>query len=176
MKTTNIVIALLVLSGMVGSAQTASPSAGTTQPAVALPPPTPYVITKADAHSRVWERTVYERSPSGQVVPRKHHYTELATGLNYQNASGQWVESKEEIDAYATGAIANQGSAHTRLQFDKKDPNRVYSGTEFDANGQAVKRTDFSARKNQPLPHDHSYNPETKGFEEKKPAPTVDNN
>jgi hypothetical protein len=61
-----------------------------------------------------------------------------------------------------------QGAAHTRLQMDKKDPNRVYSGTEFNQNGQAVKRTDMAGRKGDPLPHEHTYNPTTKAFNKEK--------
>jgi hypothetical protein len=71
--------------------------------------PTLYAVTGRDANSRVWERTVYEIDPSGEVVTNKHNYTELASGMHYKNAKGEWVESKEEIDAYAKGAIANQG-------------------------------------------------------------------
>jgi hypothetical protein len=68
-----------------------------------------FSITKRDANSRVWERTTYERSPSGQLVPKKHSYTELATGMHYKDANGQWVESKEEIEVFPGGAIARQG-------------------------------------------------------------------
>jgi hypothetical protein len=58
--------------------------------------------------------------------------------------------------------------AHSRLQFDKKDPSRVYSATEFDANGNPVKRIDFSGRKGDPIPHQHMYDPATKGFDPQK--------
>lgn len=37
-----------------------------------------------------------------------HKYTELASGMHYQK-NGQWVESKELIVPYTTGAIAQQG-------------------------------------------------------------------
>ncbi|MEP6539528.1 MAG: RHS repeat-associated core domain-containing protein, partial [Bryobacteraceae bacterium] len=58
---------------------------------------------------------------------------------------------------------------HSRLQPDAKNPGRTYSATEFDANGKAVKRTDFAGRKGDQLPHQHEYDPATKGFKEKKP-------
>jgi hypothetical protein len=58
---------------------------------------------------------------------------------------------------------------HSRLQPDAKNPGRTYSATEFDANGQAVKRVDFAGRKGDQLPHQHEYDPATKGFKEKKP-------
>src|ERR1700722_12626498 len=67
-----------------------------------LPSPTPYAITTQDGNSRVWERTTYELDPSGQPVPKKHSYTELATGLNHL-VNGQWVESSEQIDTLPNG-------------------------------------------------------------------------
>src|ERR1700733_7931796 len=64
-----------------------------------------YSIVAKDADSRVWERTVYEQGTNGQVIPKKHRYVELATGLNHQ-VNGQWVESKEEIDVLPDGTAA----------------------------------------------------------------------
>ena len=61
-----------------------------------VPPPTPYSIVERDANSRIWERTTYELSPSGQIIPYVHHYTEVATGLCYQQ-NGQWVDSQEQM-------------------------------------------------------------------------------
>ena len=58
--------------------------------------------------------------------------------------------------------------AHSRLQLDKKDPSRVYSATEFDANGQPVKRIDFAGRKGDPIPHEHIYDPANKQFDPQK--------
>jgi hypothetical protein len=65
-------------------------------------------------------------------------------------------------DPEATGA-------HSRLQPDARDPSRTYSATEFDENGQAVKRVDFAGRKGDTLPHQHPYDPNTKGFGSKEP-------
>jgi hypothetical protein len=65
-------------------------------------------------------------------------------------------------DPEATGA-------HSRLQPDARDPSRTYSATEFDENGQAVKRVDFAGRKGDTLPHQHPYDPKTKGFGSKEP-------
>ena len=55
--------------------------------------------------------------------PRKHHYNELATGLNYKNAQGQWVESKEEIDVLPQG-----GAAATQGQHQVYFPGNIYQG------------------------------------------------
>ena len=87
-----------------------------------VPPPTPFAVTMQDGNSRVWERTVYELAPSGQIVPKKHHYNELATGLNYQQ-NGQWMASKEEIDIQPNGtASATQGQHQAYF------PGDIYSG------------------------------------------------
>ena len=60
---------------------------------------------------------------------------------------------------------------HNRFNPDKRDPNRPYSSTEFDANGNAVGRTDFAGRPGETLPHYHPYDPGTKGFGPKGPLP-----
>ena len=59
--------------------------------------------------------------------------------------------------------------AHSRLQVDARNSGRVYSATEFDETGKAVKRIDFAGRKGDTLPHQHSYDPSTKGFGPKEP-------
>lgn len=59
---------------------------------------------------------------------------------------------------------------HSRLQPDAKNPARTYSATEFDANGQPVRRVDFAGRQGDTIPHQHEYDPGRKTFEkEKKP-------
>jgi len=70
-----------------------------------------------------------------------------------------------EPDPAATGP-------HSRLQPDAQDSSRTYSATEFDAEGNPVKRIDFAGRKGDPLPHEHPYNPATKGFGDKQPLNT----
>ena len=74
-----------------------------------------------------------------------------------------------EVDSEEPGEIIGR---HTRLQPDKKDPSRTYSGTEFDDEGNPVKRVDHAGRKGDELPHEHKYNPETKGFGPKEPLNT----
>jgi hypothetical protein len=91
-------------------------------PAINLPAPTPYAIVQNDANSRVWERTVYELGPNGKTIAKKHHYTELATGLNHL-VNGQWVESKERIDILPNGtASATQGQHQAYF------PGDIYNG------------------------------------------------
>src|SRR5438309_526777 len=63
-----------------------------------------YTVTKRGADYAVHQKTILENGTN-----RVHTYTELASGLNYKNAKGQWMESKEEIEPFANGAIARQG-------------------------------------------------------------------
>jgi hypothetical protein len=84
------------------------------QQVATTPAPTPYAIVSRDANSRVWESTTYETSPLGQAIPQVHRYTELATGLCYQQ-NGQWVDSQESINILPDGsaeAIQGQHQAY----------------------------------------------------------------
>jgi hypothetical protein len=87
-----------------------------------VPVPTPYAITRNDANSRVWEQTAYEQSASGQIVPKQHSYTELASGLNHL-VNGQWAESSEQIDILSNGtAVATNGQHQAYF------PGDIYQG------------------------------------------------
>jgi len=101
---TRILTSLLAVNAGVlwGAPKAANPTS------ITLPSPTSYSVIGRDANSRVWERTVYERGPSGQAIPKKHNYIELATGLHYWQ-NGQWQESQELIESFPGGAIARQG-------------------------------------------------------------------
>ncbi len=94
-----------------------NPAAGLTNTSQ-IPPDTAYHVVARDADSRVWERTVWERSADGKWTPKTHRYTELATGLNYRR-NGQWVESKARIDLLPDGrAAATQGQHPTYFPAD----------------------------------------------------------
>ena len=89
-----------------------------------IPQSTPYKLISRNANSQIWERTVYEPGPSGQTIARKHHYTELATGLNFKDpATGQWVASKEEINILPDGTAAAVYGQH-KAYF----PGDIYNG------------------------------------------------
>jgi hypothetical protein len=72
---------------------------------------TAYSIVQQDADSRLWARTNYEKLPSGELVPKVRKYTELGTGLNYQQGN-QWKESKERIEPLPTGGAAALSGRH----------------------------------------------------------------
>lgn len=66
-----------------------------------------YAITESGADYRVWQKTNYETTASGDVIPHAHRVVELATGLNFTNSqTGLWMPSKEEIDILPNGGAA----------------------------------------------------------------------
>jgi len=83
---------------------------------------TPYAVVERGANQRVWQRTTFETTPTGKQVPQVHKYTELATGLCYQQ-NGQWADSKEKIDILPNGtAAATQGQHQAYF------PGDIYQG------------------------------------------------
>ncbi len=85
---------------------------------------TPYAVVERGANYQVWEKTAMEYTVAGDMVPKKHRYTEMATGLNYKNAQGQWVEAEEIIQPQAAGgAAAVQGQHQVYFPYD------LYQGT-----------------------------------------------
>ena len=85
MKTSILVVALLASSLSLGQAQ--------------------YQIVDRGANYRVLQKTSIENGTN-----RIHRVVELGSGLHYKNSYGQWVESKEEIDTYPSGAVARRGA------------------------------------------------------------------
>src|ERR1022692_530258 len=86
------------------------------------PAPTLYAITVQDANSRVWQRTDYQISPSGEVIANTHSYTEICSGLNHL-VNGKWVESSEQIDILPNGtAVATNGQHQAYF------PGDIYQG------------------------------------------------
>jgi len=95
------------------------PTGRTFQPATRN---TPYAIISRDADSRVWECTNYIQDSSGDIVPEVQSFTELATGMCYQQ-NGQWVDSVEEIDISPQGGAQAVQGRH-QVYF----PSDIYSG------------------------------------------------
>jgi uncharacterized repeat protein (TIGR03803 family) len=91
-----------------------------------VPAPTPWTITSRSANSRIWQRTTYELSPSGQVIPHLHQYTELGTGICYQQpgGDGQWLDSQEAINILQDGTASATNGQH-QVFF----PIDIYDGT-----------------------------------------------
>ena len=67
----------------------------------------PVIIERGPNH-RVWESISERILPDGKIIPRRHNFTELATGMHYWK-EGQWTEAREEIEIVNGHAIARQG-------------------------------------------------------------------
>jgi hypothetical protein len=124
MKTSWSVILALVSTVAATCGPGATPAAAdTADPTPAQTNPAPYAAVERGANHRVWQRTTYEKTASGQTIPRIHKYTELATGLHFQK-DGQWVESKAEIEILASGAGATASQGQHKVTF----PPDLYDG------------------------------------------------
>ena len=77
-----------------------------------------YAITQRGPDWRVLSKTTVEHGTN-----HIHSYTELATGLNFQNSFGQWTESKEQITILPTGGAAATQGRH-KVYF----PADIYNG------------------------------------------------
>jgi hypothetical protein len=84
----------------------------------AAPPSTPFtnmvvghVIGEQGANHRTWLKIVRATDAGGNaVLTTNRAFVELATGLNYHDATtGNWLPAREEIDGYPGGAIAQYG-------------------------------------------------------------------
>jgi len=80
-------------------------------------------VTSRQANQRVWQRTSYDVAPGGRIIPHSHQVIELATGLCYQDGSGKFVDSSEQIDILPDGT-----AAATRGQHQAYFPGDIYNG------------------------------------------------
>ena len=116
----------LLLSAQTGASVQQTPfGASVTPPALSPPslrPPTPVPAQETiiqdwhpverRAHETVHEKTTITLHPvTGQPVQRTHRYTELGSGLNARDASGNFVPAHPEFTFTADGAEA-RGTAH----------------------------------------------------------------
>jgi len=112
-----IIFASFFGASLCGAQQVASGQSSVT-------PPTPYSVVASGANSRVWERTLNVQGPNGQSTSEIERFTELATGLNYQDpTTGQWVPSQEEIEVLPNGTAAATQGQH-KVYF----PGNIYQG------------------------------------------------
>ena len=80
--------------------------------------PAGFAVTQRGADWRVLSKTTVVNGTN-----RTSQYTELATGLNYQNSYGQWTESKEQITLLPSGGASATEGQH-RVYF----PANLYNG------------------------------------------------
>jgi hypothetical protein len=77
-----------------------------------------YSVTERGPDWKVHQKTTVENGTN-----RVHSYTELATGLNYQNSYGQWTESKEQITILPGGGAQAVEGRH-KVYF----PGNIHNG------------------------------------------------
>lgn len=120
MKARYFIVLVCLAAAIVTRAQP-STSANTARPTP--PRDTPYAVVSRDANSRIWERTTYEKRRDGQWIPHVHRYNEIATGLHYRDESGNWLDSKEDIELSPNGGAEAVHGQH-RVFF----PSDLYDG------------------------------------------------
>ena len=59
----------------------------------AVPPPSSYAVVDRGANHRVWQNETYETTPDGKIRTHTHQYVELASGMHFKDAKGQWMEA-----------------------------------------------------------------------------------
>src|SRR3954462_8780019 len=84
-----------------------------------------YRIVSRGANHRTWERIENETRPDGSRLPRVHRVMELATGMHFKDADGAWVESREEIEPVAGGAVARQGQHQVSFAANLNTPSAI---------------------------------------------------
>jgi hypothetical protein len=93
----------LLLGALSVAAQTQSVPPGTPDNS------TPFVEVERGPHHKRWVQVNWEDGPGGQRIAHTNAYTELATGMHFLNADGQWSDATEEIESVPDGAVARHG-------------------------------------------------------------------
>ncbi len=57
----------------------------------------------------IYSSTVQSLDPDGKTSTRTNRFTLMENALNYQDDSGQWVQSDDLIESFPDGAIARRG-------------------------------------------------------------------
>jgi hypothetical protein len=101
MKRTQLVLAASIIWGT-----SLSLSLAETRVAAAAKP---FLLERGPNH-RIVRHVTWQTNEVGQISARTNNYTEIATGLHYQE-NGVWKETKEEIEILpnGAGAVARQG-------------------------------------------------------------------
>jgi hypothetical protein len=69
-----------------------------------------YSVVERGPNHRVFQQVVSSTDARGRVLYTTNSYTELSSGMHFQDPrSGQWIESQEVIESFPGGAIARQG-------------------------------------------------------------------
>ncbi|MFO1511522.1 MAG: hypothetical protein U1F83_01180 [Verrucomicrobiota bacterium] len=119
-SSTWVLAAVLVMVGHQSFAQGAKSAAPADRGARA-----DYVVTERGPHHRVVAWAVADTNEFGETIVRTNSYTELATGLHYQDTNGVWVESREAIEILPKGGGAVAQHGQHKVFF----PPDIYDGT-----------------------------------------------
>lgn len=74
-------------------------------------------IADCGANHRIFKWETAHPTPLGTTEYQTHTYTELATGLNYRDAQGNWQETKEEFETVPGWAVARKGPHKVALAY-----------------------------------------------------------
>src|SRR5688572_16723889 len=107
-------------------------------PALQSTAPT-WQVTARDRDSQVWEGVSTVTVPGRGVRARAHRFVELATGLNYRDADGNWHSTREEFELSPDGRavarfgphqliVGNNINSATAIDFLGEDGSRFQSG------------------------------------------------
>ncbi|HEY1718020.1 MAG TPA: Ig-like domain-containing protein [Verrucomicrobiae bacterium] len=107
-----LILTFACFLAVLAQAQMAINSTAASAPVSSQPPAgkvVGYQVSERGANYRNWQKIIQTTDAQGNIILQTNSaYVELASGLNYW-AGNQWNESKEEIDGYAGGAIAQYG-------------------------------------------------------------------
>jgi hypothetical protein len=82
------------------------------------------VVIERGANHKVVQHLTWTTDDKGEAIAQTNSFTELATGLNYQNEKGEWEESREEIEILPNGAGAAARHGQHKVVF----PPDIYDG------------------------------------------------
>jgi hypothetical protein len=103
-----VLFSTALLSTQAQVEQQAATAPATLASAVTLSQTTAYSPIERGRDQITWERYTLSTNRTGQVIIHTNRYVELQTGKHYLQ-NGQWLESSEEIQIVANGAVATNG-------------------------------------------------------------------
>lgn len=78
----------------------------------------PWHVHARDAHLNVWESVTEIPGPKGRMVQRTKRFVELAAGLNFRDAQGEWQPAEARFEITENGVQALRTAHKVRLPAD----------------------------------------------------------
>jgi hypothetical protein len=85
----------------------------------------PLTAVDRGSHQTTWKYTLPVQGPDGQLTNVSQSYVQLESGLNYQDARGQWHESGTEIELVPGGAQFVRGQQQVTFSTDLNEVGAV---------------------------------------------------